>query len=53
VHEACAAIGVKRSKLYEMIKAGRLLKKKEGGCTLILRSELERYLASLPSSAMA
>jgi excisionase family DNA binding protein len=49
IPEACAAIGFKRSKLYELIKAGRLAVRKEGSCTVILRAELERYLNSLPS----
>lgn len=53
IPEACAAIGFKRSKLYELIKAGRLAIKKDGGCTLILRAELERYLNGLPSGAAA
>jgi excisionase family DNA binding protein len=53
VSEACTAIGIKRSKLYELIKAGRLAIKKDGGCTLILRSELERYLGNLPAGATA
>jgi len=53
VPEACAATGVKRSKLYELIKAGRLAIRKADGCTLILRSELERYLRSLPSVTCA
>lgn len=48
VPEACAATGFRRSKLYELIKAGRLSIRKEGNCTLILRSELERFLGSLP-----
>lgn len=49
IPEACAAIGYKRSKLYEIIKAGRLAIRKDGACTIILRTELERYLNSLPS----
>ena len=53
ISEACAAIGVKRSKLYELIKAGRLAIRKADGCTLILKSELERYLDNLPLGAAA
>ncbi len=52
VPEACAALGYKRSKLYEIIKAGRLAIKKDGACTIILRTELERYLNSLPCRAV-
>lgn len=51
IEEACAAIGLGRSKLYEIIKAGRLAIRKEGSCTLILRSDLNRYLDSLPCTA--
>jgi excisionase family DNA binding protein len=47
IPEACAVIGFRRSKLYEVIKAGKLAIKKDGSCTIILRTELERYLASL------
>lgn len=47
VPEACAATGYKRSKLYQIIKDGKIAIKKDGSCTLILRSELERYLNSL------
>ena len=47
IPEACAATGYKRSKLYEIIKAGKIAILKDGSCTLILRSELERYLNSL------
>ena len=53
IPEACAAIGYKRSKLYELIKAGRLAIRKDGACTVILRTELERYLNSLPAPTQA
>jgi Helix-turn-helix domain len=48
VPEACAAIGYKRSKFYELIKGGRIVVRKDGACTIILRTELERYLNGLP-----
>lgn len=47
IPEACAATGYKRSKLYQIIKDGKIAIKKDGSCTLILRTELERYLDSL------
>jgi len=50
IPEACAATGYKRSKLYELIKAGKIANVKDGSCTLILRSELERYLGTLKST---
>ena len=49
IPEACAATGYKRSKLYEIIKEGKIAVKKDGSCTFILRSELERNLHSLES----
>lgn len=47
IPEACAATGYKRSKLYQIIKDGKIAIKKDGSCTLILSAELERYLNSL------
>jgi excisionase family DNA binding protein len=49
IPEACAATGYKRSKLYQVIKEGKIAVIKDGSCTFILRSELERYLHSLES----
>lgn len=47
IKEACKAIGLGRTKLYELISDGKIATKKDGGVTIILRSELERYLNSL------
>lgn len=47
IDEACAAIGVERTKLYEVIDSGALPAKKWGKRTLILKTDLEKYLSNL------
>jgi excisionase family DNA binding protein len=42
VNEACWALGIGRTKLYELVKAGELRLIKIAGRTLVPRSELER-----------
>jgi excisionase family DNA binding protein len=53
VAEACRALGLGRTKLYELIHRGEIEAKTGGGRTLILRSEAERWLAGLPRAAAA
>jgi excisionase family DNA binding protein len=48
IHEARVLTGLGRTKLYELLKTGKLPAKKVGKRTLILRSDLEDFLASLP-----
>ncbi|GEO13538.1 hypothetical protein MAE02_12340 [Microvirga aerophila] len=44
-----AKIGpVKRSKLYEAIRAGELIARKHGRSTLILKADYEKFLERLP-----
>lgn len=50
IDEACAAVGFGKSKLWELIKDKKIEAKKDGGRTIILRTELQRYLESLPSA---
>jgi excisionase family DNA binding protein len=45
---ACAASSLRRSSLYKAIAEGRLRAKKYGKRTLILRSDLQQFLAALP-----
>jgi excisionase family DNA binding protein len=45
---AARQAGISRSRLYELIAAGKLPARKLGHRTLILRGDLERYLDSLP-----
>jgi excisionase family DNA binding protein len=50
VDDASASTGISRSKLYEWIKAGRLVARKADGRTLIESAELARVVSALPSS---
>ena len=48
IAEATRIIGIGRSTLYTVIKEGRLPVRKLGKRTLILRADLERFIATLP-----
>lgn len=48
VSEACRIAGIGRTKIYEAIADGRLKARKFGKRTLILRTDLQAFLASLP-----
>ena len=45
---AARLIGLGRTKFFELIREGKLRARKVGRRTLILRSDLEAFLASLP-----
>lgn len=45
--EAEAATGLSRSTLYNRARDGKLTMKKDGNTTLILRSELQRFLDAM------
>jgi excisionase family DNA binding protein len=47
VVEAAYALAISRSRLYELIGTGEIKVLKDGGRTLIRRSELDAYLARL------
>lgn len=47
VREAAHALAISRSRLYELIGAGEIKILKDGGRTLIKRTELEAYLHRL------
>ena len=49
IPEAVEVSGLSRSRIYEALKLGELRAIKAGRRTLIPFSELEAYLASLPS----
>ena len=51
IHEACEIAGVGRTKLDEAIKEGKLKARKFGTRTIILITDLDQFLASLPSAA--
>jgi excisionase family DNA binding protein len=48
VFEACRVAGIGRTKIYEAISDGRLKARKFGKRTLILRADLQDFLARLP-----
>jgi excisionase family DNA binding protein len=39
---------ISRSRLYEMMNSGEIVAHKAGGRTLFLRSEIDRWMKSLP-----
>ena len=45
VPDACTALGIGRTSLYELVKAGKLRLVKIAGRTLVPRSELDRLLS--------
>lgn len=47
IEEARAATGLGRTKIYEAINSGALRARKLGKRTLILKSDLEAFLAAL------
>ncbi len=49
IADASVESGIGRSKLYEFIAAGDLQARKAHGRTLIMASELTRFLESLPT----
>ncbi len=48
ISEACRIAGIGRTKLYEAITNGTLTARKYGKRTIILRSDLQAFLAALP-----
>jgi excisionase family DNA binding protein len=52
IEEAAKLTSIGRSKLYEAIGEGRLQVRKFGRRTVILRSDLEGFLAALPAGNM-
>jgi len=49
VPAACAAAGISRTRLYELISEGKVEAKACGGRTLIMAKSLADFIASLPS----
>jgi hypothetical protein len=48
--EACRVSGISRTSLYEHFKAGTITPRKDGKRTLVLASDLKRFLESLPAA---
>ncbi len=53
VDEACAATGYGKSKMWELIRAGKVKAKKDGGITIIRRADLQAYIDGLPDALEA
>ncbi len=53
IDESCAIAGVGRTYIYNAIASGDLTARKAGRRTLILHSELEAWLAGLPTATAA
>jgi Helix-turn-helix domain len=50
IDEACAATGYGKTKIWRLIRAKKLVAKKDDGVTIILREDLQTYLKSLPAA---
>ena len=51
--QTCALLNVKATKLRELIRAGHLAAKKNGGQPMIPTESVRGYLASLPDAEVA
>jgi excisionase family DNA binding protein len=52
VAEACARLGdMSRTKFYAEVRAGRIDARKSGSRTVVLQSEINRYLRDLPPAS--
>lgn len=49
ITEACETLKLGRTRLYDLISKGEITARKAGKKTLIEKSELERWVSSLPS----
>lgn len=50
INEASRMLGIGRTKLHELIAAGKLPARKLGSRTVVLASGIESFLASLPAA---
>jgi predicted DNA-binding transcriptional regulator AlpA len=50
IPQAAAMIGIARSSLYRLFQDGQLTPRKSGKRTLVLVSDIERYVANLPKA---
>lgn len=48
--EAAAALGIGRSKLYELLQSGRLPSVRIGSCRRIPADSIHRFLTDLPAA---
>lgn len=49
INEACETLKIGRTKLYALIACGQIQARKIGRKTLVERSEIERWISTLPS----
>lgn len=48
VEAACQQLDITKTTLYVLFRSGQLQARKLGSRTVVLRSEIDRYLAALP-----
>jgi hypothetical protein len=48
---AAQTIGIGKSKMYELVKKGAISTQRIEGATIVLRSDLEAFLAALPAAS--
>lgn len=53
INEACQALGIGRTALYDAINSGELVARKVGSRTLIHDNDLNQYAESRPKKASA
>lgn len=53
IKEAAALSGIGRSSLYKLFNEGKLTPRKSGKRTLIIVTELESYVKSLPAGGLS
>jgi excisionase family DNA binding protein len=51
IAEACEMVGVGKTTLYQLIKEGRIKKRKIGMRSIILRSDVKQFLLELSRAA--
>lgn len=50
ISQVCRVANVGRTRVYELLRSGDLPARKLGKRTLVLKSDLEKWLASLPDA---
>ena len=51
INETVEITGLSRSAIYRLIQQGKLVKRRVNGRTLLLMSDLEKFLQSLPAAS--
>lgn len=50
VSDVVEMVGIGRTKFYELVKSGQIKTRKVGNRTIVLATDLEAWLSTLPSS---